>query len=62
MGIFIKDIEKNYFDKLLFEDRVNERKAELEKMKQEFPNYRYNLQLESYIKPTLSSSPKWGNL
>ena len=37
----------------MFEDRVNEGKAEFEKMKQEFPNYRYNLQLESYTKPTL---------
>ncbi len=51
--MFLKDIEKNCFDKVLFEDRVKEGKAELEKMKQEFPNYRYNLQLESYIKPTL---------
>ena len=52
--IFIKDIEKNYFDKLLFEDRVNERKAEFDKIRQEIPNYRYNLQLESYIKHTLT--------
>ncbi len=51
--MFLKDIEKNCLDKVLFEDMVNERKAEFEKMKQEFPNYRYNLQLESYIKPTL---------
>ena len=27
--LFIKDIEKNFFDKLLFEDRVNEGKAEI---------------------------------
>ncbi len=38
--IFIKDIKNNYFDKVLFEDRANEWKAELEKMRQEFPNIR----------------------
>ncbi len=51
--IFIRDIEKNYFDNLLFENRLNERKAELEKTRNELSYYRYNLQLESYIKRTL---------
>jgi hypothetical protein len=54
VGIFINDIEKNYFDKLLFEDRLNEKKGEMEKIRNEFPNYRYNLQLQSIVGPTLS--------
>ena len=52
--IFIKDIEKNYYDSLLFGDKVKEKKSELEKIRNEFPNYRNNLQTETLIAPTLS--------
>jgi hypothetical protein len=54
VSIFIKDIEKNYYDKLLFEDRVSEMKGEYEKMRSEIPNYRYSLQIESVLGPTLN--------
>jgi hypothetical protein len=54
MDMFIKDIEKNYFDKLLFEGKVNESNAELEKIRNEFPSYRYKLQIDYLIGPTLS--------
>ena len=51
---FIKDIEKNYYDSLLFGDKVKEKKSELEKIRNEFPSYRHNLQIDSFVGPTLS--------
>jgi hypothetical protein len=52
--MFINDIEKNYYGKLLFEDRLNEKKTEMKKIINEFPNYRYNLRLQSIVEPTLN--------
>jgi hypothetical protein len=52
--IFIKDIEENYYDSLLFGDKVREKKSELEKTRNEFPSYRHNLQTDSFVGPTLS--------
>ena len=53
-GIFIKDIEKNYYDNVLYGDKVKEKKSELEKIRNEFPNHRHNLQTDSFVGPTLS--------
>lgn len=51
---FLKDIEQHYDTKLGFEKKINEMKSELEKIKKEIPDYRYNLQIQSLTEPVLS--------
>jgi hypothetical protein len=52
---FLKDIEDQYDDKLGFEKKVSELKAEMEKLKDEVPEYKYYLQLQGVVGPVLAN-------
>ncbi len=52
---FLKDIEKEYDNKLGFESKVKEKKMELDQLKNKINNNRLMFRLEPSIGPTLSS-------
>lgn len=52
---FIKDVEKNYDDKLGLENKVNEFKAKIYNLDDEIANKQFILQLHPFIGPALSS-------
>lgn len=51
---FLKDVEDQYDNKLGFEKKVSELKAEMEKLKDEVPEYKYYLQLQGAVGPVLT--------
>jgi len=53
VSLFIRDIEENYHDKFLLEDKVNEKRDELFRIKQELNNNRLALQLTPFVGTTL---------
>jgi len=50
---FLKDLEDNYDNKLGFEKKIIELKAEMKKLEQEVPEYQYYLKLQGIVSPTL---------
>jgi hypothetical protein len=50
---FLKDVEDQYDNKLGFEKKINELKAEMEKLKEEIPGYKSHLTLQASVNPTL---------
>ncbi|WP_415310104.1 hypothetical protein [Candidatus Nitrosocosmicus sp. FF01] len=50
---FLKDVEDQYDNKLGFEKKVSELKAEMEKLKDEVPEYRHFLQIQGIVGPVL---------
>jgi hypothetical protein len=50
---FLKDIEEQYDDKLGFENTINNLKSEKEKLQNEVPEYRWYLQLQGIVGPTI---------
>lgn len=50
---FFKDVEDQYDSKLGFESKINELKEEMEKIKEQVPEYKYRLWLEGVVGPTL---------
>lgn len=55
VSCFIKDVEEQYYSKLLFEDKVKEERNELYKLKKEIYKYRQILQGQPFIGSTLQS-------
>ena len=53
VSLFIRDIEENYHDKFLLEDKVKEKRNELSQIKQELNNSRLALQLTPFVGTTL---------
>ncbi len=53
VSLFIRDIEENYHDKFLLEDKVKEKRGELFRIKQELNNNRLALQLTPFVGTTL---------
>ncbi len=54
VGKFLKDVEEQYDDKLGFEVKVKEIKAEMKKLESEVPEYKFHLQLQAALGPTLN--------
>jgi len=50
---FLKDLEDNYDNKLGFEKKIIELKAEMKKLEKEVPEYQYYLKLQGIVSPTL---------
>ena len=55
VSCFIKDVEEQYYSKLLFEDKVKEEKNDLDQLKKEVYKYRRILQGQPFIGSTLQS-------
>jgi hypothetical protein len=53
VALFIRDIEENYHDKFLLEDKVKEKRNELFQTEQELNNNRLALQLTPFVGTTL---------
>ena len=53
VSLFIRDIEENYHDKFLLEDKVKEKRNELFQTEQELNNNRLALQLTPFVGTTL---------
>ena len=53
VSLFIRDIEENYHDKFLLEDKVKEKRNELFQIEQELNNSRRALQLTPFVGTTL---------
>ena len=53
ISLFIRDIEENYHDKFLLEDKVKEKRNELFRTEQELNNNRLALQLTPFVGTTL---------
>ncbi len=51
---FLKDVEDQYDNKLGFEKKVDELKAEMKKLKDEIPGYKSHLTLRANVTPTLT--------
>jgi hypothetical protein len=51
----MKDVEDNYYDKLKFEDRVKEKRSELEMLNTQLNISRQNLYIQPFIGPLLVS-------
>ena len=60
VAFFIKDVENNYYDKLKFEDRVNEKREELDTLNFQVKVGRQNLLSQPWIASTLLSLFKRG--
>jgi len=57
---FFKDIENHYDDKLGFETKINEIKAEMKKLENEMPGYKDYLQLKVFMIGSLQYLHKFG--
>lgn len=57
---FFKDIENQYDDKLGFETKINEIKAEMKKLENEMPGYKDYLQLKVFMIGSLQYLHKFG--
>jgi hypothetical protein len=55
VSCFIKDVEEQYYSKLLFEDKVKEERNDLDQLKKEAYKYRRILQGQPFIGSTLQS-------
>lgn len=55
VSCFIKDVEEQYYSKLLFEDKVKEERKDLDQLKKEVYKYRQILQWQPFIGSTLQS-------
>jgi hypothetical protein len=55
VSFFIKDVEEQYYSKLLFEDKVKEERNDLDQLKKEAYKYRRILQGQPFIGSTLQS-------
>ncbi len=55
VSCFIKDVEEQYYDKLLFEDKVKEERDGCAQLKKEAYKYRQILQCQPFIGSTLQS-------
>lgn len=51
---FLNDIEDQYDSKLGFETKIKELKSTMDKLKDEIPNYKFNIQFQDYIYGLLS--------
>jgi hypothetical protein len=51
---FLNDIEDQYDSKLGFETKIKELKSTVDKLKDEIPNYKFNIQFQYYISDLLS--------
>ena len=60
VSAFIEDIEKNYHDKTMFDDKVKEKRSELLQTEQELNNNRLALQLTPFVGTTLQHLFKHG--
>jgi uncharacterized membrane-anchored protein YhcB (DUF1043 family) len=54
VSLFIRDIEENYHDKFLLEDKVKEKRKDLFQIRQELNNNRWALQLTPFVGTTLN--------
>ncbi len=54
IGKFLKDVEEQYDDKLGFEAKVREIKAEMKRLESQVPEYRMYLQMQGVIGPVLN--------
>ncbi len=50
---FLKDVEDQYDNKLGFEKKINELKAEMKKLEEQVPEYQSYLKLQGIVSPTL---------
>ena len=50
---FLNDVEKQYDNKLGFESTINNLKAKMEKLQAEVPEYKWYLQLQGVVSPTI---------
>src|SRR5688500_3020158 len=50
---FLKDVEDQYDNKLGFEKKINELKAEMNKLEEQVPEYQSYLKLQGIVSPTL---------
>jgi hypothetical protein len=50
---FLKDMEDNYDNKLGFEKKIKELKAEMKKLEEQVPEYQYYLKSQGIVSPTL---------
>ena len=50
---FLNDIEDQYDSKLGFENKIKELRAKMDELKNEIPEYRSNLQIQSLVAPSL---------
>ena len=55
VAYFIKDVEENYYNKLKFEDRVEEKRNELVKLNEQLNISRQYLSMQPFIGPLLLS-------
>lgn len=57
---FLNDIEDQYDSKLGFENKIKELRAKMDELKNEIPEYRSNLQIQSLVAPSLLYLPNNG--
>lgn len=57
---FLNDIEDRYDSKLGFENKIKELRAKMDELKNEIPEYRSNLQIQSLVAPSLLYLPNNG--